>query len=327
MMNAEMRSYQLAFHERWHHLKNPHVRALAWLLDAPNLLDSNAPQWQKKIASLENSVDDNVNDWLIDLDRQPDELQAILDINRFTRLGRYAEKLLAVYFAHVKRLHVHGLQVRAGKDETVGEFDFILREKEGLVHWEFATKFYLLCSRNAAYAQIQQADYFVGPNLADTLGAKMKKIFGRQLLLGTHPAAQALLSEPLVAAQALVKGWLFYRKEEPVDTIALGISSSHCHGWWCTLAEFDDHVGEDCAVLPRLAWLAPARLPLEEGMQRANLRDWLTQHFHDDPMPVMVATFKKQGDELLEVDRGFVVPNDWKERANERVRGIVAPSH
>jgi hypothetical protein len=43
-------------------------------------------------------------------------------------------------------------------------------------------------------------------------------------------------------------------------------------------------------------------------------------------MPVMVATFKKQGDELLEVDRGFVVPNDWKERANERVRGLAAPS-
>jgi hypothetical protein len=134
------------------------------------------------------------------------------------------------------------------------------------------------------------------------------------------------LSEPLVAAQALVKGWLFYRKEEPIDTVAMGISPSHCHGWWCTLAEFDEHVGEDCAVLPRLAWLAPARLPLEEGMQRANLRDWLTQHFHDDPMPVMVATFKKQGDELLEMDRGFVVPNDWKERANERVRGIAAPS-
>lgn len=109
MMNAEMRSFQRAFHERWHHLKNPHVRALAWLLYAPNLLDSNAPQWQGKIASLENSVDDEVNHWLIDLERQPDELQASLDINRFTRLGRYAEKLLAVYFAHVNRLHVHGL--------------------------------------------------------------------------------------------------------------------------------------------------------------------------------------------------------------------------
>ena len=116
MMNAEMRSFQLAFHERWHHLKNPHVRALAWLLYAPNLLDSKAPQWQGKIASLENSVDDHVNDWLVDLEREPDELQAILDINRFTRLGRYAEKLLAVYFAQVNRLHVHGLQVRAGKE-------------------------------------------------------------------------------------------------------------------------------------------------------------------------------------------------------------------
>ena len=199
MMNAEMRSYQLAFHERWHPLKNPHVRAMAWLLYAPNLLDSEAPQWQGKIATLENSADDHVDDWLLELEREPDELQTILDINRFTRLGRYAEKLLAVYLAHIKRLHVHGLQVRSGKDETVGEFDFILREKAGLVHWEFATKFYLLCSRNAAYAQIQQADYFVGPNLADTLGAKMKKILQprrttlqQQLPYSTSQALSAL---------------------------------------------------------------------------------------------------------------------------------------
>jgi hypothetical protein len=324
-MNADMRSFQLRFHERWHQFKNPHVRSMAWLLDAPNLLDSDASQWQGKIASVGQSEATQAYDWLVTLEEQPDELHAVLDINRFTRLGRYAEKLLAIYFKHVHRLHAHGLQVRSGKDETIGEFDFLLHEERGLVHWEFATKFYLLCSRNVAYAHIQQADYFVGPNLADTLGAKMKKILERQLLLGSHPAAQALLSEPLVAAQALVKGWLFYRREEPIDSISLGISSEHCRGWWCTLAEFEDHVGDDCAVLPRLSWLAPARLSLNEVTQRSNLRDWLTQHFHDDPMPVMVATFSRQGDEFFEMDRGFVVPNDWKDRANERVRGLVAP--
>ena len=326
MMNADTRSFQQAFHERWHQLKNPHVRSIAWLLDAPNLLASDALQWQGKIASLGDSAAFDVHDWLINLEQQPNDLHAALDITRFTRLGRYAEKLLAIYFEHIERLHLHGLQVRAGKNETIGEFDFLLREKEGLVHWEFATKFYLLCSSNSAYAQIQQADYFVGPNLADTLGAKMKKIFERQLLLGTHPAAKELVNEPLIAAKALIKGWLFYRREEIINSTALGISQSHCRGWWCTLAEFEDHVGDDCAILPRLSWLAPARLSTAEGMQRNELRNLLTTRFNGDPMPVMVATFNKHSNELFEVDRGFVVPNDWKERANERLRGLAAPS-
>ena len=74
-------------------------------------------------------------------------------------------QLLAWYFIHQHRLHAHGVQVRSGKDETLGEFDFLLRSEEGLLHWEFATKFYLLYSDNPALAGVQQADYFVGPNL------------------------------------------------------------------------------------------------------------------------------------------------------------------
>ena len=169
MMNADTRSFQLAFHERWHQLKNPHVRSMAWLLDAPNLLSGEAVQWQGKIAHLGDSAAFDVHEWLMDLEQQPNDLHAALEITRFTRLGRYAEKLLAIYFTHIERLHAHGLQVRADKNDTVGEFDFLLRDQEGLMHWEFATKFYLLCSSNAAYAQIQQADYFIGPNLALSL--------------------------------------------------------------------------------------------------------------------------------------------------------------
>jgi hypothetical protein len=32
-------------------------------------------------------------------------------------------------------------------------------------------------------------------------------------------------------------------------------------------------------------------------------------------MPVMVATMREQKGELFEVDRGFVVPGDWQQRA------------
>ena len=120
------------------------MRALAWLLDAPDLLDVDTERWQGKIASLPANASDACRSWLLQLDQDPSALDTFLGVHRFTRLGRYAENLLAWYFDHQQLLVAHGMQVRAGKDETVGEFDFLLRRGNALVHWEFATKFYLL---------------------------------------------------------------------------------------------------------------------------------------------------------------------------------------
>ena len=329
-MAADLAAFQRAFHERWEALRDPHVRALAWLLDAPDLLDTESPRWHSRIASLGSNAARDVKDWLCSLDREPAALHAHLGIHRFTRLGRYAEKLLAWYFTHTQQLFAHGLQVRSDEDGTVGEFDFLLRRNasaggNGLLHWELATKFYLLCSGDPAFEKLQQADYFVGPNLADTLGAKMRKILQRQLSLGEHPAAQRLLPEPLCGAQALIKGWLFYRRDEPVAAGPLGLSDAHCRGWWCTLAELEAHIGEYATVMPRLSWLAPARLPAADAMRSAALRDWLERQFSEDSMPVMVASLRASGQEMLETERGFVVPDDWTQRADQRLRGLAAP--
>ena len=43
MTAAPEPSYQAGFERRWGHLRRPHVRALAWLLDAPDLLDPALP--------------------------------------------------------------------------------------------------------------------------------------------------------------------------------------------------------------------------------------------------------------------------------------------
>ncbi len=301
------------------------MRALAWLLDAPDLLDAESPRWEGKIARLPAHTADHARDWLITLDEEPELLSASLEMNPFTRLGRYAEKLLACYFSHQKQLVAHGMQVRAGKEETVGEFDFLLSDGVRLLHWEFATKFYLLCSSDPAWASVQTADYFVGPNLADTLGAKMRKILDRQLSLGQHAAAQAFLPRPIDDAQALLRGWLFYRRGEEIPSQRLGIEKQHCRGWWCTLEEIDTHLSENCAVLPRLAWLAPARMKDEEVVSRAQLQKQLRVQFREDPMPVMVASLRRDEDVWLESDRGFIVPDDWQGKAGRKLRGLTAP--
>ena len=315
-------SFQERFHQRWAQLADPHVRALAWLIDAPGLLDPEAPQWRGKVARLGSGAGDAARDWLHALEREPAALHAHLAFQPYSRLGRYAEKLMTFYLQHLGVLAAHNVQVRAASNQTVGEFDFLVWRRGELLHWEFATKFYLLESHNRAGAGARagqaDADYFVGPNLADSLGAKMDKIFTRQLALSQHPAAQPLLPQPVAAAEALVKGWLFYPGGDYPLLPALGVCAAHCRGFWCGISELG--TAERYAVLPRRAWLAPARLLAEETLERSHLDDRIGSMFETDRMPVMVALLRIENGYALETGRGFIVPEGWRERASAWVR-------
>ncbi|HEY0584715.1 MAG TPA: DUF1853 family protein [Pseudoduganella sp.] len=310
------------FHRKWGHLARPHVRALAWLLDSPDLLDPASPHWQGKIATL-GPITPAVANWLYDLDADPAPLEAALGNRYYSRLGLYAEKLMAFYFAQHGALAAHGLQVRDGRNGTIGEFDFLLREEgsENLRHIEFATKFYLLDGD----PDTGNYNRLVGPNLADTLGLKMRKIFNAQLQLSQHPIAQKVAPAPVTKAQALVKGWLFYHTTEPAPRIE-GISPDHCRGHWRTHSEQATAQGEQFIVMPRLQWLAPLRTPVARSenaptpapLARAELLERLAEKFVTDPSPVLVATVQEEGGWLEEVERGFVVPDDWRARAQAR---------
>ena len=308
-MAALANTYQAQFARRWGHLRQPHVRTLAWLLDAPDLLDPHAPYWEHKIASL-GEVRPDVARWLEQLDADPSALIAALGERVYTRLGLYAEKLMAFYFRERGELVAHGLQVRSSRNDTVGEFDFLLDAgEEGVEHIEFATKFYLLEGTSAS-----RFDTFVGPNLADSLGAKMRKIFTRQLELGIHPAAQALLERPVIRARALVKGWLFYPAggHQPMG----GISAQHCRGFWCALAEAAALEADRFVILPRMQWLAPYR---GDGSDAVLGKDALLAALSGTAMPSLVAAVREEDGDIIETARGFIVPDTWRARAALRI--------
>jgi hypothetical protein len=305
-------TYQAYFERRWGHLRRARVRALAWLLDAPDLLDVHDPHWEGRIATL-GPMTPATERWLADLDADPSALDAALGAKMITRLGLYAEKLMAFYFAQQGRLVAHGLQVRANRNDTVGEFDFLLDADGGVEHIEFATKFYLLQGDSTA-----GFDTFVGPNLADSLGRKMRKVFDRQLELGSHPAAQDVLPRPVVAARALVKGWLFY----PIGTFQAmrGITAGHCRGFWCALEELEALPGDRFLVLPRLQWLPPFRAQSATWMlDKAQLAAELDDHFAVSDAPVLVSLVREEPGYIVEFERGFIVPDDWRERAAARL--------
>ena len=307
MTAAPGNSYQAGFERRWGHLQRPHVRALAWLLDAPDLLDAADPHWEGRIATL-GHLPAAVNDWINCVDADPTRLDLELGSRVYTRLGLYAEKLMAFYYREHGMLVAHGLQVRAARNDTVGEFDFLLDAgPSGVEHIEFATKFYLLEGEAAL-----RFESFVGPNLADSLGAKMRKIFDKQLALGAHPAAQEVLPRPVVLARALVKGWLFY----PLDRSGAmdGISQQHCRGFWCALGEVGALAGERFVVLPKLQWLAPYR-GSDASVSRDELKAMLAVQFEAVPMPVLVAVVREEAGMFIETGRGFIVPDNWRARA------------
>lgn len=313
-MPAPVDTFQTRFERRWAHLTHPHVRALAWLLDAPDLLDPDSAQWHGQIATL-GPVTPAVADWLAALQADPAPLASALGPRFYSRLGLYAEKLMAFYFEQHGRLVAHGLQVRANRNDTVGEFDFLLHDSVGdgpgdtLLHWEFATKFYLLEGAPDA----PRFNSLIGPNLADTLGLKMRKILDKQLSLSRHPAAQSLLPQAVDRAQALVKGWLFY----PGGAVPLmdGIAPHHNHGFWCTLDQVSKLTADRFIVMPKLLWLAP--LKMAAGTDTLS-RTELQAHLADTPAPVLVSAVLQENGWEVETQRGFVVPQDWQDQAAQR---------
>jgi hypothetical protein len=320
-------AFQTQFHQRHGHLRDPHVRALAWLLTAPDLFDPLAPRWRGAIAELDGLVNQiSSDDWLAALDADPSALHAAVDARPTARLGRYAEKLLAFYLQLHGHLFATNIQIRAGANATIGEFDYLLHDSGGaaLIHWEFATKFYLLESQRST----PQADCFVGPNLADTLGAKMSKIMDRQLQLSLHPAAEAYLPMPVSHARALVKGWLFYREPAIVLPPAMGVAVDHCRGFWCTgdeLAADPQYQDATYVILPRLQWLAPTRLPVAQTLSPERLQTALAASFASDPAPVLIAVMGSSNvteGVALETSRGFIVPANWRTLAAQRMISV-----
>jgi hypothetical protein len=90
------------------------------------------------------------------------------------------------------------------------------------------------------------------------------------------------------------------------------------------MAELDAIQAENFMVIPRLSWLAPAKIISGEGLGKRELRDFLHPHFTGDNMPVLVAILEPANDSLVEVDRGFIVPDDWRGRAGERISRMIA---
>jgi hypothetical protein len=306
------------FHQTWPGLLDPHVRALAWLLSTPDLLRPDS-FWIDGLADLNLDISE-LKPYLYALDAQPQPLHQFLQKSNKLRLGHYAEKLLEFYLRQTQQLFACNVQVREDNGHTLGEFDFILRRPEGLMHLELATKFYLFLPESGVSEKLT-LQHFLGPNLADSLGLKVDKIFKQQLRLSEQVSARQNLAEPIVTAAAMIKGWLFYPCEMQNIPELSELAPGHCTGHWCTLGEFAGLALDKVAILPRSEWLAPALHTSAAGF--SVVHQVLIQHFLHDQAPVLVAGMTPEHGMMVETARYMVVADDWLMRARARLQDIV----
>lgn len=303
-------------------LRDAAVRDIAWLLFSPDLLRAQPPSGV--LATPFESPDEAAAalDWLDAQDADPADLHRHIAAARVTRLGRYAECLLAWFLKHGSAARLIAANVplrRAGV--TLGECDFLVESSKGRrLHWELAVKCYL----HAGEGRGELADY-VGPNLQDRFDLKLAHLLGHQLPLSAREEFASLGHRGPWDAQMFVKGWLFYRNGT-TERDPAAIDPGHARGWWATRAEWPsfarDHA-DAWILLPRLEWLAPR---LHNDAQALNFVsiDALAQQVAHHTGPTMVAAFVKNADgHWAERSRGFIVPDDWPERAQAFARQVT----
>ncbi|MFL9863190.1 DUF1853 family protein [Paraburkholderia fungorum] len=308
-------------------LREPAVRDLAWLLLSADLLRAQPPVGALATPFGSPQEAEATCHWLRALDADPADLQRDLAATHITRLGRYAERLLGWFLQHgpAARLVAAGVPLRRS-GVTLGECDFLVQTQQGArLHWELAVKCYLHTGESPAQPAPRLADY-VGPNLKDRFDLKLAHVLNHQLPLSAREEFASVGYAGPWTPQMFIKGWLFYRAgQTPADPAEL--DPSHGRGWWVTRSDWPDFAAahaQTWRVLPRLEWLAPRRHEKGDTTTLAFAfadQQTLAEQTSSQQGPTMVAAFAADSvGNLVELSRGFIVPDAWPELAQAYAR-------
>jgi len=246
------------------------VRDLAWSLCSPPLFEkvSDFPlSWLTQ-----DLIDDELEAWLMSLDKQPQKLNKHLQKQRSNRLGIYFEQLLSFYFEHYPRfsLIAKNLQVN-GNQRTLGEFDFIIQDQlDGQTkHIEAAVKFYLghqsYQGEIANNIPLHNWHNWVGPNQKDTLAIKMRHLEERQLPLSQTEFGQIALrrlgiSYEAIQSRLFIKGRFYHSNTNDIDSPHFSNQNLSPYNWLDSETFFSESPfiasEKKYCILPRSFWLS-----------------------------------------------------------------------
>mgnify|MGYP003582682844 CR=1 FL=1 len=299
------------------HLRQPAVRDLAWALLSPPLL-ARAPWPQRHPLAGSGWVDDPdaLRDWLRGLDREPAALLDWLSRLASRRLGMYYERLwqFALQQAPGVDLLASNLQIRQG-GHTLGELDMVLRDREGVHHLELAIKFYLGPEAGDGLDPV----HWLGPGCHDRLGHKLAHLAAHQLPISARPESREALAGlglglDQVKARLWLGGYLFYPWHAHADS-PHGAHPRHLRGHWLHQRDWAAfhaaHPHGRWQLLPRQAWLGPARVAPEDAWSARRLQDWLAALDAQAQAHLMVRLEPGDEGDWQEAERAFLVADRW----------------
>ncbi|WII93412.1 DUF1853 family protein [Kingella negevensis] len=234
----------------WWRLKNPHVRALASVLTAP-------PLWQTGCElPVKALLGEQGFRLLLEWDDNPDFR---LPENVFApRLGIFAENLLAYWFQHAPHAELLAQNlpiVQPETGETLGALDFVVELAGCVYHVELCCKYF--------GGADGQPENMVGLNAEDTLLAKYRKL-PLQLALSSYKTE-------IEKRVSVVRGMGFSHSGSLKADDIFAVNA-----WNGVLiddvAQWQQFVEENRFYeLPRLEWLAPARVDFAQTVDLAAL--------------------------------------------------------
>lgn len=251
-------------------------------------------------------------DWLKSLDKNPVELESLFKDSML--LGKRFEKFVVFWFSNSPFFDLilnNKTLIRDGR--TLGEIDLVVKEKSSneYFHIELACKFYL-SSINS-----EQWETWKGPNASDSLEQKMQKL-KRQLEIFKTPEGMDVLKEfdiPKPHPVLFMKGYFFHHFSNIfIHKNPKFSSQNYCTGWYSRFSNMAEFPGKSglWIKLQKQSWLSTNHSIDEfELMNGLELQKSIETHFKNEKRAVLVARVEKREDQLIELDRGFIVPENW----------------
>jgi len=193
-------------------------------------------------------------------------LNTVIEFDSFSenekklRLGKQFEACFYKLLTQENKYDIiaHSLQVFQ-KKQTLGELDFILKEKDlsSWIHLEIACKYYLL-NPNSSNISL---DNWVGPNLRDSLAKKTQKLSRKQFPLAFLPEAIHELNKFGVKKESLqqmyfINANLYVPERFDIDTLE-PYFKKNIKGQWMQLPAFIKRksIGATYCIPKKKEWL------------------------------------------------------------------------
>lgn len=277
---------------------------LEWVIFSPFLTRSIA---SPDLSSLPQSL--NI---VAQVRENPSELQIFLQTMKRQNLGTYFEYLVIFWLQKLDAVTViaTNFQVQATK-RTVGEFDILFAYQEHHYHWELAIKFY------ANTGEGVKEHLWVGPLKRDNLKKKLDRLFDHQLALSECPEGKQALADvgiETVHASPFVKGMLFDKKQniQLPSNLPERISTTCSLRQWFYIHDLPINNASHYCFLTKPRWIS---FPEKEDWIKldsvSTIRTQLAHQFSKFPHPIMVTFGLQENSQIKELDRLFVMPENW----------------